>query len=162
MWVRTAGKKDLVTISQLLGTVWHATYDAIYGAERVSDITREWHSPAALEKQLKAPHSEFLVADDGKVIAAMAYARQISEREVKLNQLYILPEYQGGGIGRLLLNELDESFFDVPVMMLEVEEQNKDAVDFYQHCGFSQTGTVSNCGRKDSGIPALVFTKSRE
>lgn len=159
MWVRTASKRDLTAIRDLLGKVWHATYDEIYGADRVSEITAEWHSIDALEKQLQAPNSEFLLADDGEAIAGMAYAVQVSKTEVKLQQLYVLPAYQGRGVGNLLLEEVSESFFDVPNMVLEVEKQNKGAIKFYQKQGFSQTGTVSNCGREDSGIPALVFTK---
>jgi ribosomal protein S18 acetylase RimI-like enzyme len=162
MWVRTASKRDLATVSELLGKVWHATYGDIYGAGRVSEITAEWHSLAALEKQLKAPNSEFLLADDGTAIAGMAYAAQISATEVKLHQLYVLPGHQGRGVGKMLLEELGESFFDVPTMVLEVEEKNTGATGFYQKHGFHQTGTVSNCGKKDSGIPALVFSKSRD
>ena len=45
MWVRTASKRDLPAISRLLGETWHATYDAIYGAERVGEITGEWSGP---------------------------------------------------------------------------------------------------------------------
>ncbi len=53
-------------------------------------------------------------------------------------------------------------FFDVPELVLEVEKLNLAALGFYQDQGFSQTGTVSNCGKKDSGIPALVLSKMRE
>ena len=43
-FVRTAGRNDLEAISELLGVTWHATYDAIYGVERVREITASWHS----------------------------------------------------------------------------------------------------------------------
>ena len=33
----------------LLVETWHATYDAIYGAERVTEITDDWHSIASLQ-----------------------------------------------------------------------------------------------------------------
>lgn len=161
MWVRTATKRDLSAIKDLLAATWHATYDDIYGAERVSEITTDWHSMAALEKQLAMPRSEFLVADDGKVIAGMAYARQISDQQVKLNQLYISPDFQGRGVGKMLLEEIEESFFEVPKINLEVEEKNTGAVAFYLKHGFLQSGTVENCGVADSGIAAIVMQKSR-
>ncbi len=161
MWVRTAAKKDLVIIQGLLAETWHATYDNIYGRDRVSEITRGWHSLDALEKQLNAPKSEFLVADDGKTIAGMAYGRQISDNEVKLAQLYVSPDFQGRGVGALLLDEIEESFFEVPIVRLEVEEKNTGAVAFYSKHGFAQTGTTDNCGKHDSGIAAIVMQKSR-
>jgi ribosomal protein S18 acetylase RimI-like enzyme len=161
MWVRTATKRDFPAIKELLVATWHATYDDIYGVERVNQITGEWHSLAALEKQLAAPKSEFLVADDGKKIAGMAYARQTSDQEVKLHQLCIFPDFQGRGVGAMLLEEIEESFFEVPKIILEVEEKNTQAVSFYSKHGFLQSGTVENCGAADSGIAALTMEKTR-
>ena len=161
MWVRTANKRDLPAIKDLLAATWHATYDDIYGIERVSEITAEWHSLQALEKQLSALRSEFLVADDGEKIAGMAYARQASDKEVKLHQLYIKPGFQGRGVGKMLLEEIEESFFEVPIIFLEVEEQNSMAITFYMRNGFVKTASTGNCGMQNSGIPAVVYTKQR-
>ena len=93
MWIRTASKRDIAPISQLLGVVWHHTYDRIYGREKVDDITRQWHGLEALEKLLNAPSSEFLVADDGSNIAGMAYASQIDEKKAKLYHPYKRKNY---------------------------------------------------------------------
>lgn len=161
MWVRTASARDLPAISQLLGTVWHQTYDGIYGAERVSEITASWHAVSALERQLKAPSSEFLVADDGKTISGMAYARQDAASVCKIHQLYVLEKFQGKGVGKLLLDEIEESFFDVREFSLEVDEKNDAAIGFYEYCGFKLTGKTENCGEADSRIPALMYSKIR-
>ena len=161
MWVRTATKRDLPAVQKLLASTWHATYDTIYGVDRVSEITAEWHSLAALEKQLDAPRSEFLLADDGKIIAGMAYARQTSDQEVKLVQLYVASDCQGRGVGKMLLDEIEESFFEVPTITLEVEDKNTGAIAFYSRHGFSTSGQTDNCGLADSGIAALIMKKNR-
>ncbi len=44
MFVRTAGEPDLEAIRALPVEAWHAAYEAIYGAARVTEITGEWHS----------------------------------------------------------------------------------------------------------------------
>ncbi len=161
MWVRTATRKDLAAVSKLLSKTWHATYDAIYGHERVSEITTEWHSVSAISQKIRMLNSECLVADDGDAIAGMAYAREDEPGEVKLHQLYVLPEFHGRGVGQLLLNEIEGSFFDARRFVLEVEAQNTPAIRFYQKHGYSKIGGVDNCGREDSGIAALVFAKQR-
>ncbi len=161
MWVRTASKRDIPTISQLLSRVWHDTYDDIYGAEKVTEITGQWHPVNVLEQNLKMPASEFLVADDGNEIAGTAFASRINDTTTKLHRLYVLPEFQGRGIGRMLLDEIEECFSEYQNIVLEVEEQNKSAVRFYQKHGFLQTGTTANCGDGQSGIQALIFCKSR-
>ena len=161
MWVRTASKRDIPAVSKLLGVVWHHTYDEIYGVERVKEITRDWHNSRALERKLGLPSSEFLVADDGNGIAGMAFARQTSETRVKLSQLYVLPRMQGKGAGKLLLGEIEDSFFETREFVLEVEEKNTSAIRFYEKHGFVLSGRTDNCGQKSSGIAALIYSKTR-
>jgi len=162
MWVRTASKRDISTISKLLGVVWHHTYDDIYGAQKVSQITAAWHNVKALEKLVNKPASEFLVADDGTNIVGMAFASQIDDIRVKLFQLYVLPQYQGRGVGKLLLDEILESFFEAGEFLAEVEEKNAGAIGFYEKNGFVKSGVTKNCGQNGSGIPALIYTKTRD
>lgn len=160
MFVRTASERDLDAIRVLLGETWHATYDSIYGAERVAAITADWHSPETLHEQLNRPRSEFLVADDGETIGGMAYASaDESGSTVMLHQLYVLPAHQGHGIGGMLLDEILDSFPEAERVRLEVEEANVKAVAFYEAAGFEQAGRTANCGRNESGIPALIYER---
>ena len=161
MWVRTAAKRDLVSISQLLGEVWHQTYDDLYGKAKVAEITSRWHNVEALDAKLTQPGSEFLVADNGQMIAGMAFASLIGERKVKLHQLYLLRGFVGKGVGHMLLSEIEESFFDVGQFILEVEEQNTAARRFYERHGYKHSATTANCGNADSGIAALIYSKIR-
>jgi ribosomal protein S18 acetylase RimI-like enzyme len=160
MFVRTAMETDLPAIRRLLVETWHATYDAVYGVERVTEITDDWHSIPALRQRLERPWSEFIVADDGTTIGGMAYAESDEERKtVTLRQLYVLPQFQGRGIGGMLMDEVLNAFADAEMARLEVEAANERAVDFYKAFGFNEAGRTSDCGRKDSGIPALVFER---
>jgi GNAT superfamily N-acetyltransferase len=160
MFVRTASERDLDLIKALLAETWHATYDAIYGVERVNAITAEWHSIASLKARLTRPNSEFLVADDGKQITGMAFAAATNDAGVvMLHQLYVWPQMQGKGVGRLLLDEVEQCFPEARTLRLEVEEANAPAVRFYLAYGFAQVGATANCGAAQSGIPALIFEK---
>jgi ribosomal protein S18 acetylase RimI-like enzyme len=162
MFVRTASERDLQAVRDLLIETWHATYDEIYGRDRVAAITDEWHSLPSLRRRLDQPNGEFLVADDGKQLGGVAYASaDAMGKTVKLNQLYVRPAFQGQGIGGLLLDEIIESFPDATLFRLEVEGANGRAIGFYVAQGFEQTGRTSNCGAEDSGIPALIFERRR-
>jgi ribosomal protein S18 acetylase RimI-like enzyme len=160
-FVRTAGEGDIEAVRLLLVETWHATYDAIYGAERVTQLTDTWHSLDSLRRRLTRPSSEFLVADDGERIAGMAFAAADAEgKTVTLHQLYVLPAYQGHGIGGALLDEVLDDFPDAEIVRLEVEAANSRAIAFYKLYGFEQTGRTGNCGVAGSGIPALVFERA--
>jgi ribosomal protein S18 acetylase RimI-like enzyme len=160
VFVRTASERDLAAVRALLVETWHATYDAIYGVERVTEITNDWHSIASLKARIGRPNSEFLVADDGKTIGGMAYAAATTDPKlVMLHQLYVHPSFQGEGIGKMLLDEIEDSFPDARMLRLEVEAANTSALAFYRANGFVQAGETANCGSDQSGIPALVLEK---
>jgi ribosomal protein S18 acetylase RimI-like enzyme len=150
IFVRTAGEKDLEAVRTLLVETWHDTYDAIYGADKVAEITGERHSLASLRARLTRPHSEFLVADDGLAIAGMAFAVAIDEgATIMLHQLYVRPDKQRAGTGELLLDEIEASFPEARRVVLEVEAANAKGVAFYRKHGFVEAGTSTR-----TGIPA--------
>ena len=137
MFVRTAGERDLVAVRALLVETWHATYDAVYGAAKVTEITDDWHSIVSLRSRLTRPNSEFLVADDGKRIGGMAFAAATADAKViLLNQLYVHPDCQRRGIGQALLDEIEASFPVARTLRVEVEEANGGAIAFYRSTGF--------------------------
>ena len=159
MYVRTAGSRDIAAIRDLLVETWHATYDSIYGPERVTAITDKWHATDALRRHLDEPDAEFLVADDGRQIAGVAFATaRDGGKTVMLRQLYVRPAQQGRGVGGLLLDEIEGSFHDADKMLVEVEEKNARAVAFYIGQGFSEVGRKADAG-KDGGFALLVFER---
>lgn len=50
--------------------------------------------------------------------------------------IYVLPEYQGKGIGKILLQKALDFFKDSKGIWLEVASYNKNAINFYQKSGF--------------------------
>jgi ribosomal protein S18 acetylase RimI-like enzyme len=160
MFVRTASPRDIEAVRALLVETWHDTYDEIYGPERVTAITNDWHSIPSLEARLVRPNSEFLIADDGERIGGMAFASVAEDgKTVMLHQLYVQPEYQGRGIGGLLLDEIESCFPGADKVRLEVEEANARAVAFYLAQGFAKVGMTANCGSSTSNIPAAIYER---
>lgn len=161
MFVRTASARDLETIRDLLVETLHDTYDLIYGAERVTAMAEEWYAPVTLGRCLEQPNAEFLVADDGKQIAGMAYAASdATGKSVALCQLYVLPAFQGRGIGGMLIDEIVDSFPDATRFHVDVDEANVRAVGFYGGQGFEQVGQKVPDGAAKE-LPVLTLEKRR-
>ncbi|WP_062015953.1 GNAT family N-acetyltransferase [Aureimonas sp. AU4] len=158
VFLRTGGKADLARVSRLLGETWHATYDGIYGSDRVEQITAAWHTPSRLAGHLARPSSEFVVADDGSRLLGMAYAAAADGKLVALHQLYVLPEAQGRGIGSDLLAEIKNAFPDARRIRLEVELANAGALRFYERRGFAVTGPAA-APSETAGIDLVVMEK---
>ena len=158
VFVRTATARDIPAIRDLLVETWHATYDPIFGNQIVTAITDEWCSLDALNAKLSIPASEFIVADDGKVIHAMAYAVQ-QAKTVQLHQLYVRPASQGKGIGTELMQELFFCFDSADRMELDVHPENAGAIGFYAAGGFSETGKIAVEGPNGLSIPHVVLAR---
>ncbi|MDF1607072.1 GNAT family N-acetyltransferase [Hoeflea sp. YIM 152468] len=159
-FVRSASVRDIDAIRDVLAQTWRATYAPFYGAAKVEEIIAAWHSEAAIQVNLDKPGGEYLVADDGKQIGGMAFASYAPDtRAVSLHQLYVRPECQGLGIGRDLFAEIETCFPGAQSLQVEVDPGNEPAIAFYRAHGMAETGRTDNCGKDESGLPALILTK---
>ena len=160
-FVRSASARDIPAIRDVLAETWRTTYAPFYGAAKVEEIITDWHSEKAIKASMERPDGEFLVADDGKQIGGVAFASHSAEtKTVSLHQLYVRPECQGLGIGRDLFAEIETCFPGAQTLSLEVDPGNEPAIGFYQSHGMAQTGRTENCGKDESGIPALIMSKT--
>ena len=155
--MRSAMDADLNAVQSLLREAWHAAYDRIHGAEKVADITADWHSLANLAANLRRPWSEFLLADTGNGLAGVAYVAQSTEDYAVLHQLYVDPSRTGQGVGAALLTECFEAFPEAKAFRLEVDSQSAGAKRFYERHGFREISRTENCGKDGSGMPAIVM-----
>jgi ribosomal protein S18 acetylase RimI-like enzyme len=154
--IRDANAADLPAVRSLLVETWHATYDGIYGWRRVAEITNAWHSPDNLAAQLGRDGQAFLVALVGDEIIATSSARLERDRAALLTRLYVLPAFQGQGIGRTLLQVTLAHFPQAPVARLEVELQNEPAIAFYERMGFFLQRSARFDGREDTPNTLLM------
>jgi ribosomal protein S18 acetylase RimI-like enzyme len=148
--IRDAEAADLPAVRALLVETWHATYDGIYGWRRVAEITNAWHSLENLSQQLGRESGAFLVGLVGDELVATSSARLERDRAALLTRLYVLPQYQGVGIGRTLLQVTLACFPQAPVARLEVESQNEPAIAFYERMGFFLQRQARFDGREDT------------
>ncbi len=156
--IRDAVLADVDGVRAVLVRTWHATYDAIYGAERVRQITDNWHSRANLQSQVGKANCQFLVAELQTKIIGTAFASS-SEGQTRLHRLYVLPEHKGCGFGYALLSSILVGLNPNERIDLEVEPQNFAAIAFYERQGFRVVSETRNCGAESSGIRALIMTR---
>jgi ribosomal protein S18 acetylase RimI-like enzyme len=142
--IRPATEADVPAVHHLLVRTWHATFDAIYGPEKVSEVTAQWHSPDRIRASLAQPGVIRMVAEQGGEITGTATGFATPSGGIKLQQLYILPDRQRSGLGTALLDAFRMSFIDPRFIELEVAEPNVDATAFYVRSGFELKSTVPN------------------
>ena len=117
-------ERDEALIAQLL-TVWERSVRATHAFLSGEEIAKiKPYVPQALEQ---VPHLIVLEDEGGAPAAFMGIA------ERKLEMLFLDPEVRGKGYGRRLLQYGIERY---AVQEVTVNEQNPQAVGFYEHMGF--------------------------
>jgi hypothetical protein len=117
--------------------VWHA-----------SGVARPWNDPATdIAFARRDLHSTILVADLAGRIVATAMLGEDGHRGW-VNYVAADPEYQGHGLGRMMMNAAETWLAEHGVwkVQLLVRGDNAAVKRFYEHLGYRDTG--STCFQK--------------
>jgi GNAT superfamily N-acetyltransferase len=134
--IRNASIDDIPVIRELADKTWRIAYEEILSPAQLEYMLELIYSEASLQKQFATGHHFLILEEDGKPIAFADY-NHLKENIYKLQKIYALPEQQGKGIGKLLINHVIERVKEkgATVLLLNVNRYNK-AKQFYEHLGF--------------------------
>src|SRR4051812_47989670 len=106
--IRTATVNDVETIRDIADKTWWVTYGPILEREQIVFMLGEIYSADKITKQVKENLQTYLLLEEeGKPVAFAAYSPREENPEIyKLHKLYCLPETQGKGYGKVLINEV--------------------------------------------------------
>lgn len=109
------------------------------------DATHDFLSPedrAAIGREVEAflPSAPLMLAVDDRDRPLGFMLVNDSHMEA----LFIDPEHRGAGIGAILI---DYALAVHPILTTDVNEQNAQAVGFYEHMGFERTGWSATDGQ---------------
>lgn len=138
----TATPSDADHIAQLLRESWEATYGSFLTPDDLSAVAQEWHHPDGLRRQMSNPRVGFLLArtDTGTLVGVATVERSDDGKTVSVLRLYVLPGYQGQGIGSRLLNRSLAIFPNAHRTELQVAARNPEGLSFWTKRGFRACG----------------------
>ena len=132
--------EDRVQIVQDLAyATWPDTFPTILSPEQIRYMLNWMYDLETLKKQIRSGHRFFVCFEDGIPLGFIGMEPYHPDKQkIKIHKLYVLPETQGKGIGKLLFGKAKElaSSLNIPTIVLNVNRFNK-AVDFYKHLGFT-------------------------
>lgn len=135
-----ANAEDIPLIQSLTYKVWPQTYEAILTREQVAYMLDMMYSTGALMQQMRSGH-EFILVKEGENYIAFASYAPYRQHIYKLHKIYALPNQQGKGIGRFIINHITVQLrpLGVTALQLNVNKYNK-AKSFYEKLGFTVIG----------------------
>ena len=137
MNISVATQEQLPIIRDLAFRIWPVTYGHILSKDQFDYMMEMMYSIDSLEKQIEIKPF-LLVNDNGEFIGFASYEiNWDNSRKTKIHKLYVLPEIQGKGIGRMLINHIKEIALKANnnALFLTVNRFNK-AKEFYLKQGF--------------------------
>jgi diamine N-acetyltransferase len=137
---------DIPVIQQIANKTWPIAYSEIISNEQLVYMLDLIYSDAALTAAINKKAQLFYIAKDENdaVLGFFAVEHNYNEEaKTKLHKIYILPENQGKGIGKLLMDEAINlsKVQKSNALILNVNRFNS-AFYFYQKLGFEIIETV--------------------
>lgn len=141
--ITQATESDIHVIKSMADVVFRNTYSSILTAEQVEYMMEWMYSKQSLEKQFSDLHSFFIAWCNGIPVGYMSIQKEsITEDNITiyhLHKLYVMPEWQGRGVGELLFKQAHEYASEnkntaKARIELNVNRYNK-AVGFYIRMG---------------------------
>lgn len=135
--IKNATKVDIPLIRELTFRVWPQTYASLLPKDQIEYMLKLMYSEESLENQMKEGSRFVIIYDDGNPVGFAAF-EEIKPSIWKLHKLYILPNQQGKGTGRFMLDHIIDSIKqqNAKALQLQVKRDNK-AKDFYEKQGFT-------------------------
>lgn len=147
--IRNASEDDAIAIQNVFYKTWLETYPNKEIGITIEDIEETFKDSFSDEKinnykeRIKNPpsNSKLLVAVDDETNIVIAISRIfIRENYNQLQTIYVLPEYQGKGVGKALWSGALQYFDKEKDIVVQVATYNTKAISFYESLGFVDTG----------------------
>lgn len=136
--ISEATVEDFETIRRIAHTTWPVAYGEILSKEQLDYMLKKMYSDATLLENLNKGHRFILVKEDSVCLGFASFEHNYLSKEcTRLHKIYLLPETQGKGFGKMLLERITalakENHSDR--ISLNVNRFNK-AFAFYKKIGF--------------------------
>jgi diamine N-acetyltransferase len=136
---------DFDTVAQLGNAIWRAHYSKLISMAQIEYMLAGRYSPERLLLYLNARDRWLhILRVDNRPVGYCSYSLTEKTGELKLEQLYLLPELHGRGLGRFMLShiEADASRLGCDTIMLTVNKGNASSIAVYDRAGFTVRESV--------------------
>ncbi len=141
MEIRRFRPEDAAQASEMVRTTLRISNAKDYSPEYI-DYNVKTHSPEVLAKRAEESHM-YVVCDGDKIIGCGAIAPYWgSETESILLTIFVLPEYQGQGVGRLIIETLEGDEYFLRAERVEIPA-SLTGVEFYKKMGYGYKNGIT-------------------
>lgn len=130
--------KDTRVIRELAYAIWPTTYNEILSSEQLDYMLAKFYSEESILEQIEQKKQQFfLLKNEDVAVGFLSFEVNIQPSKTKLHKIYVLPELQGSGNGKKLVEWCVQQAKEnqQKYVFLNVNRFNK-AKTFYEKLGF--------------------------
>lgn len=135
--------ENFTSIKAIAEEVWPIAYGKILSQAQLDYMMEMMYSIPSLQEQANQKKHRFILAKENETVLGFAsYELNYGKNpKTKIHKIYILPNQQGNGIGKTLIDYINSEAKKrhQKTLFLNVNKNNK-AIRFYEKLGF----TISN------------------
>ena len=144
MTISIATKSQLIIVQELTYKIWPTAYRTILSSEQLEFMMNKFYEISYLENQFQNGQVFLLAEENGIYYGFASYELNCdASNKTKIHKLYVLPETQGKGLGKLFVEKISTIAKENnnQGIFLNVNRYNI-AVHFYEKIGFKKTETI--------------------
>lgn len=145
--IRKLEKHELKLVREVADIVWPITFQEILSQEQIAYMMEMMYATEVMSNEFDSGITFHGVFDDGCPIGYLVMGPCDEHAgTAKLHKCYLLPEYQGKGIGSMMLQEAKKIAIQAGYsrLRLNVNRQNTKAIKAYIRNGFATVESVDN------------------
>jgi ribosomal protein S18 acetylase RimI-like enzyme len=144
--ISEAVSSDIKTIQEIAYKTWPITYGEILSEAQLKYMLDLFYSEEALTAQFdKKEQLFYVITEEESTLGFIGIEHNYENGNItKIHKIYILPETQGKGIGKLAIEAIEKLALEnnATSVLLNVNRFNK-ALNFYQKMGFKVIDEVN-------------------
>lgn len=137
--ISNATPNDIQTIQSIAKITWPVTYGEILSKEQLDYMLSKMYAEESLTADMLLKGHHFILAIENDICQGFAAFENsyLNTNTTRIHKLYILPNIQGKGVGKILVNAIKNFALEKQSnsLSLNVNRYNK-AVSFYKKIGF--------------------------
>lgn len=135
--IKTAKISDIPVIHRLANEIWWPTYKGVISEEQITFMLDKMYSEDSLKQQFYDGNTFLILYDNGSPKGFAAFSKTDIDKSYKLQKLYLHPNQQGKGVGKELIEFVENEVKKLggEILILNVNRGNK-ARHFYEKVGY--------------------------
>ncbi len=128
------------TLAHVARQIWREYYTTFISVEQIEYMLAGRYTAESLSRYVNSAERwcDLLMRGD-ETIGYCSHSLTENPEELKLEQLYVLPEHHGKGYGSFMLKHIEAraAALGRPLIMLTVNRNNTRSMQVYLHAGFA-------------------------